>query len=332
MNGLALKMINRENFLSVLSETAEARPWQKAYLLMYSSLWQGIVTDPDLMLLPIDDHVVHRGDGVFDVMRCVSGKIYQMEAHLSRLERSARAISLLAPPGYERVRELIPTLVVKAGERDCVIRIMLSRGPGGFSTNPFECPVSHMYINVLRYRPLPAHWYVEGIPVVTSRIPIKKAFYANIKSCDYLPNVLLKMDAVKSGCHYAVGLDEEGFLAEGSTENVGILSSDGTLKFPGLEHTLAGVTLRRVFELAEGMARENRIRGVQFARMTPQEAYAASEMMLMGTSINILPVVSCDGRRIGNGRPGPVARRLSQLLESDMRENTDLLTEVRWER
>ena len=126
------------------------RDWQEAYLVMYSSQWNGFVTDPDLMLVPIDDHLVHRGDGVFDVMRCVNGKIYQMEAHLQRLERSAKAIALELPPDYNGIREIIKTLVLKGGEKDCLVRVVLSRGPGGFSTNPFECPASQMYINVIR--------------------------------------------------------------------------------------------------------------------------------------------------------------------------------------
>ena len=74
---------------------------------MYSSQWRGFVTDPALMMVPIDDHLVHRGDGVFDVMRCVDGKIYQMEAHLQRLERSARSISLRLPPEYNQVKDII---------------------------------------------------------------------------------------------------------------------------------------------------------------------------------------------------------------------------------
>jgi len=75
-----------------------------------------------------------------------------------------------------------------------------------------------MYVNVIRFRDLPDEYYEDGIPLVTSRIPIKKSFFANIKSCDYLPNVLMKMEAIEAGCKYSVGLDEDDFLAEGSSE------------------------------------------------------------------------------------------------------------------
>jgi len=324
-----LRLITRENFFSNVGH--HERVWQDAYVAMYSSLWNGFVTDPGLMLLPIDDHLVHRGDGVFDVMRCVHGKIYQMEAHIQRLERSADAISLELPPDYDRIREIIKTLVLKGKEKDCLIRIILSRGPGGFSTNPFECPASQMYINIIRYHQLSHKVYQEGVAVITSRVPIKKSFFATIKSCNYLPNVLMKMEAINTGCQYAIALDDDGFLAEGSTESIGVLSGDGILKFPGFENTLASITLTRTFQLAGTLVKEKAIKGVQFAKIPLEEAYSSSEIILMGTSINLIPVVSFDGSRIGNGSPGPVYSRLSSLLWEDMTENENLLTEIEWE-
>lgn len=321
-----LRLITQDNFFSNLA--SEKRPWQEEYLAMYSSQWHGFVKDPALMMVPIDDHLVHRGDGVFDVMQCVNGKIYQMEAHLERLERSAKAVSLDLPSDYKRVRDIIKTLILEGGEKDCLARVILSRGPGGFSTDPYESPSSHIYIIVVRYHKLPDEYYKEGIPIITSRIPIKKAFYATIKSCNYLPNVLIKMDAINAGCQYSITLDEEGYLAEGSTENVGVFSEDGVLKFPGFEKTLAGITVKRAFELAHKLVKEKLIKDVRFAKIPLDEAYLSSEIMLFGTSINILPVVRLDGRRIGNGSPGPVYSKLSSLIMEDMTENHDLLTEI----
>jgi branched-chain amino acid aminotransferase len=326
---MKFRAITKENFL--LNLGSQSRPWQNNYLIMYSSQWNGVTTDPDLMMIPIDDHVVHRGDGAFDVIRCVRGRIYQMEEHLKRLDRSAKAISLNLPPGYERIRDLIADLVAAGGERDCLIRVILSRGPGSFSANPFECPYSQMYVNVIRYRGLPDEYYREGIPIITSGIPIKKSFFANIKSCNYLPNVLMKMEAIEAGCKYSVALDEEGFLAEGSTENVGVLTADDIVKFPGFERTLSGITVNRLFQLSDHLVKEGVIRKVEFARISTEDAYQAKEMFLTGTSLNILPVVSYDDRRIGNGKPGQVYERLSSLLWEDMTENKDLLTEINWE-
>lgn len=323
-----LRLVTKKEFFEALPSGESPR--RGDYLAMYSSQWNGYVTDPDLMLVPFDDHLVHRGDGVFDVMRCVNGNIYQMEAHLRRLEGSARAISLVFPTGYSEIRELIAALILKGGQKDCIVRIILSRGPGSFTANPFDCPASQLYINVIRYHKYPDTYYTEGIPVVTSGIPIKKSFFAKIKSCNYLPNVLMKMEAIKAGCQYAVALDEDGALTEGSTENVAVLSPEGILKLPGFEKTLAGITAQRVFELAEMLVKEGRLRGVRFDKIPLEDAYNSSEMMLLGTSINILPVVRFDGRRIGKGRPGSTYRDLSSLLEKDLRENRDLLTKIEW--
>jgi branched-subunit amino acid aminotransferase/4-amino-4-deoxychorismate lyase len=327
---MRLRLVTKDDFFSHLFP--ENRSYQDDYLTMYSSQWQGYVSDPDLMLVPVDDHLVHRGDGVFDVMRCINGSLYQREAHLARLEDSARAVSLDLPPDYSRIREIINILIREGAEKDCIVRIVLSRGPGSFSINPFDCPSSQLYINVIRYHKPADKLYLDGIPLVTSGIPIKKSFFATIKSCNYLPNVLMKMEAVKKGCRYAVALDEEGFLAEGSTENVAVLSPDGILKFPGFEKTLAGVTAQRIHELADVLVKRKLIRKAQFAKISLEEAYLSSEMMLLGTSIKVLPVVSFDGRSIGKGRPGPVCGQLSALLQKDMMENKALLTRVPWEK
>ena len=326
---MELRLITKDNFFKHLG--VQNRPWQKDYLAMYSSQSGCVTTDPDLMIIPIDDHLVHRGDGVFDVIRCVRGKIYQMEEHLQRLDRSAKAISLDFPPDYGHVREIIKRLVLIGGERDCLIRVTLSRGPGSFSPNPYDCPSSQTYINVIRFRALPDKYYKEGIPVVTSRIPIKKSFFANIKSCNYLPNVLMKKEAIDLGCQYSIALDEHDLLAEGSTENIGLLTSDGILKFPKFERTLSGITANRVFQLAGELVKEKIIEDVEFAAISPEEAYQSREMFLTGTSLNLLPVVNYDGKRIGNGTPGPVYSRLSSLLWEDMTQNRELLTEIDWE-
>jgi len=323
-----LNAITRGNYFSNLGP--ENKPWHSDYLVMYSSWFKGFVTDPDLMLVPADDHLVHRGDGVFDVMRCINGKIYQMEAHLKRLERSAKAVLLNFPPEYSDIREIIKSLILKGKEKNCVIRIIISRGPGGFSTNPYECPSSQIYINIIRHHKLPEIDYLEGVSAITSRIPVKNSFFAVIKSCNYLPNVLMKMEAINAGCRYSVNVDDDGFIGEGSTENICVVSGEGYVQIPEFENTLAGTTAGRIFQLAQDLVKDKMVKGVQFAKISREDVYLSSEVMMMGTSINLVPVVRFDGRVIGNGVPGPVYSRLSSLLWNDMTENKDLLTEAGW--
>jgi branched-subunit amino acid aminotransferase/4-amino-4-deoxychorismate lyase len=326
---LNLRSITRKNFFSSLGP--KERQWQNNYLAMYSSWHHGVVTDPALMLVPIDDHLVHRGDGVFDVMRCINGRIYQMESHLKRLENSARAISLAFPPEYDEVRDIIKTLVLTGGEKDCIIRTIISRGPGGFSTNPFECPSSQLYINIVRYREVDEKGYREGISVVLSKVPVKESFFATIKSCNYLQNVLMKMEAINAGHKYSVNIDDNGFLGEGSTENIGIVSEDSYIKIPSFENTLAGITAKRIIDLADTLVKDKIIKGVRFAGISLEDVHLSQEVVLMGTSINILPVINFNGKIIGDGAPGPIYSKLSYLLWKDMHENKDLLTEIEWE-
>jgi branched-chain amino acid aminotransferase len=217
------------------------------------------------------------------------------------------------------------------GAKECLIRVLLSRGPGSFSTNPYDCPETQLYVNVFRHSGVRESYYREGIPLVTSPVPIKKSFFANIKSCNYLPNVLMKMDAIRAGCEYSVSLDEEGFLAEGSTENVAVLSDADILKFPGLERTLSGITADRVVELAADLVKDGMIKDVQFTQISQEEAYRSKEMFLTGTSLGLLPVVRYDERPIGAGVPGTVYNRLSSLLWEDMTKNESLLTRLDWE-
>jgi branched-subunit amino acid aminotransferase/4-amino-4-deoxychorismate lyase len=323
---MELKRITKENLFEEIGHRRGS--WQENYLAMYSSQWKGVTTDPDLMTLPSDDHLVHRGDGVFDVIRCVQSNVYQMEEHLQRLERSARAISLELPPDYKHVRRLIKHLVLLGGEKDCLIRAVLSRGPGSFTTNPYDCPSSQLYIHVIRFQSLPEAYYREGVAIITSRIPIKKSFFANIKSCNYLPNVLMKMEAIKAGCAYSVALDEDGFLAEGSTENIGVLTADRVLKFPEFERTLSGITANRVYRLSGQLVKQGLIREVRFAKIPLSEAHQAKEVVLTGTSLGVLPVTTYDGNRIGEGTPGPAYSELSRLLWKDMTENRELLTQI----
>ncbi len=312
---MQIRLITKQNIFSHLKK----RPWQENYLAMYSSLFQGFTTDPELMVIPVDDHVAHRGDGVFEVMRCVNGKVYKLEEHLARLERSAMKISLSLPPEYSRIREIIDELIKLSGEKDLLIRILVSRGPGSFSVNPYDCPESYIYVNSIKYKPPPARFYEKGVSLITSCVPIKKSFFATIKSCNYLPNVLMKMEAIHAGADFSVALDEDGFLAEGATENIAVLGEDNVLRFPKFERTLAGITAQQVFRFAEELVQQGFLASVRFDDIPKEAAYKAKEILLTGTTIEVVPVVKYDNHIIGDGKPGEVFKRLLNMLREDMK-------------
>jgi branched-chain amino acid aminotransferase len=304
------------------------KPFHHDYLAMYSSVLGGVVTHPFLMTIPLDDHMVHRGDGIFEAFKCVHGNIYNLQRHLERLERSARAVYLKLPATLEQITDLVVGTIRVAAARDCLIRLFVSRGPGGFTTNPYECPSSQLYIVVCRPSILPEEQYKQGVAIKTSSIPIKKSYFANIKSCNYLPNVLMKKEAVDAGVQYTVSIDENGFLGEGSTENIGLVTQDLVLKFPQFSRILKGTTVTRAAELARSLVGKGELKQVIFEDLTLNEAYTAAEILLFGTTFDILPAVVFDGHPIGAGSPGRVFQLVHELLEKDIRTNSARQTKV----
>lgn len=323
---VSMNEISKTNIFEILK--GKKWPWQEKYLVMYSSLWGGFTRDPDLMVIPVDDHLVHRGDGVFDSMRCVKGAIYQLDRHMLRLERSAKAIGIELPIGIEELKELVIFITKKGEEEDSIIRVTISRGPGGFSANPYECFGPQIYINVIKYTPPPNYYYEKGVSLITSQYPQKDPFFAKIKSCNYLLNVLMKKEAIDKGADYAVGVDKEGCITEGSTENIAILSRDMYLLFPPFDTVLTGTTALRIKELAMELVFKGVIKGAEETKVHQSQLYEAKEVFLTGTSINIVPVTSCDNKKISDGRPGEIFQSLKKMLENDMSNNRNLLTPV----
>lgn len=302
------------------------RPWHKNYLAMYSSYWGGIVTDPLLMTVPADDHLVHRSDGVFDVLKCINGQAYSLQAHLQRLQRSAAGIDLAMPAEFDRIDDIVRATVQAGGLRDVIIRLMVSRGPGGFSTNPYESPASQLYVIVYKLKTPPEQQYREGVPIISSNVPAKSSFFANIKACNYLLNVLVKKEAVEAGVEYGVSWDEDDCLTEGSTENIILVSQNGELLIPDFDRVLRGVTVLRVTELAETLVGEGLLTAVRTTRVSRDMAAVCREAMLCGTSLDVLPVSTWDGRPVSDGRPGPVTKRLLDMIRQDIAANPDRLT------
>ncbi|RJX28816.1 MAG: hypothetical protein C4525_15395 [Desulfarculus sp.] len=306
------------------------RPWAGDYLAMYSNWLGGIVTEPWLMSAPLDDHLVHRGDGVFEATKCLHGRIYLLQRHLERLHHSAAGIHLAPPLSRAQLTSLAQAVVRAGGEKDCMLRIYLSRGPGGFTTNPFECPEPGLYLMAGRIHPPAETAYEKGVQVGVSRVPSKSGFFASVKSCNYLPNVLLKREAVSRGWDFAVCLDAEGHLAEGSTENIGLVDQEGRLLLPRPDNILEGTTVRRAVELAQDMVSQGALAGVERRALRVADLEQAAEAMLFGTTLDVLPVTRLDGRPIGSGQPGPVARELLRRLRQDILHNPAMSTPA-WE-
>jgi branched-subunit amino acid aminotransferase/4-amino-4-deoxychorismate lyase len=304
------------------------RPYQSAYYAMYSSLWSGIVTDPLLMMVPADDHVVHRGDGVFEAVKCTGGALYNLQAHLDRLQASSDRLSLAWPWTRAEMIERILATVQAGGHPEAMVRIFVTRGPGGFAVNPYECPSTQMYcVSTALSRPFMEN-HPGGARVRTSGLPAKAAFMATVKNCNYVPNMLMKKEAVDAGVDFVAGYDENGFLTEGATENIGIVTADRRLIFPRLGGILPGTTMLRVMELARDLVGSDLLRQVETANLTRSDVMAAAELLITGTTVNVTAGVDYDGQPVGAGVPGPVQQALDALLIADMKNNPAVRTVV----
>ncbi len=300
----------------------------QAYHAMYSSWLGGIITDPALMLIPIDDHMVHRGDGVFEAFQCRQGGIYLLERHLDRLEDSAAMIGLAWPLSRADLREAILETIRAAKTGDCIIRLYISRGPGDFTPQPDTTLGSQLYIVITDFKPKDPAKYERGCLVQTSSIPVKKTFFANVKSCNYLPNVLMKKEAAEAGVDYTLSLDENGFIGEGGTENFALISKENEFLIPGFERILKGTTMIRMMELAGGLVQAGELSGVRQTGLKPEDAYQAREMLIFGTTASVLPAVQYDGRPIGTGKPDVFQKRFYDLLQADMTQNPEMITKI----
>jgi 4-amino-4-deoxychorismate lyase len=310
----------------VITQLAGLRARQPVkYSAFYSSQLGGIVTDPALMIIPFDDHMVHRGHGIFDTAGLIDGKIYDLEAHLDRFIRSAERSKLRLPGTRDEMRDIVVKTTAASGRRDGAIRYWLSSGPGSLELSPAPGAEPGFFVMVFAGLSYPDRWYTEGLRVMTTTYPIKPALYAVTKSTNYLPNVLMQMEAKESGFDNGVFIDANGHVGECSNMNVAFVTKNGVLLHPKFDHILAGCTAVRLLELARVLQDRGELTRIEVRDIPVAEARMASEMLLLGSSVKVAPIVQWDDRPVGDGRPGSIARALLDLLEEDMRSSDRLI-------
>uniref|UniRef100_A0A5B6YZB4 Uncharacterized protein n=2 Tax=Davidia involucrata TaxID=16924 RepID=A0A5B6YZB4_DAVIN len=284
-------------------------------LAMYSSIFGGIVTEPAAMVIPMDDHMVHVGHGVFDTATIADGYLYEFDQHLDRFLRSACVAKIIPPFDREGIRKILIQTVSASKCRKGSLRYWLSAGTGNFHLSPSGCQPA-LYAIVLKDQS-PSHQ--KGVKVITSLVPIKPPLFASIKSVNYLPNVLSKMEAEENGGLAAIWLDNDGFVAEGPHMNVAFVTKQKELLMPRFDKILSGCTVTRVLALAEELVRDGMLRGIRLGNVSVDEGKRADEMMLFSSSLLVRPVLHWDNQIIGDGKEGPVAMALLNLMQEDMK-------------
>jgi len=317
---VSLKILSREEIF------AEAPKWRELggadYRAMYSSVFGGVVTDPALMVIPVDDRVVNRGDGIFEYFPFTSGCVYCLDAHMARLKKSAEIISLELPFEIETISQIILETIGISGCRDGGVRMFVTRGIGDFGCDPTTSKGSQLYIVVLSSKfsdSFPARLLEEGATAVTVHVPPKMGFYAQVKTTDYVLNAMVDLEARRHNAHFGVWFDADGYLTESSTENVAIVSSDGVFKYPTFAHMLKGTGLLRGLQLAQDLVASGELKGILQTNIPQPELYESAEVLILSSG-TVLPVVKYDGRTIGSGKPGPIFHRLNELFQKDMTE------------
>jgi 4-amino-4-deoxychorismate lyase len=310
----------------VLAELQTLRSGQPVeYWAFYSSQLKGIVTDPSLMVIPFDDHIVHRGHGIFDTAAIVGGKIYDLEAHLDRFLLSAARSKLNLPASRGEITDIIVQTAAASGRRDGSIRYWLSSGPGSLELTPARGAEPGFFVMIFAGLSYPERWYAAGLRVMTTTYPIKAPLYAITKATNYLPNVLMQMEAKEKGFDNGVFIDEDGNVGESSNMNVAFVTRNSVLVHPKFDHILSGCTSLRLLELARAHQERAGVAKVEVRDISVAEARASREMLLLGSSIKVAPVIQWDDQVIGDGKPGPVSKALLQLLEEDMRTGNRLI-------
>jgi 4-amino-4-deoxychorismate lyase len=323
----AVPVLSQDDVLTKLRTAVHPAAAQQYYAL-YSSILGGIVTDPALMIIPFDDHMVHRGHAVFDTAAIVNGMMYQLEAHLNRFERSASMARIPLPCPRSQMREIILETAGASGRREAAVRYWASVGPGGFGLAPTECVGSSFHVMIYAASKTPASTYTEGLKFITSSIPIKPPYFARCKSTNYLPNALVVMEAKDKGADNGIFIDAHGMIGESSNMNVAFVTTDRVLRHPTFDAILTGCTVTRVLELAKTLVANGQLKDIVVADVSLEEARQAAEMLLVGSSVHVAPITQWDGQPVGDGKPGPIAKALLELIETDMREGRDQLIPI----
>lgn len=320
--------------LAVLtSEEVLSRLRQKApptLYAAYSSVFGGIVTDPALATVPLDDHGFHRGHAVFDTCNVSKGRAFGLSFHLDRLLRSAAAARITNVPSKEELRSTILQTIAATRKRDGVyVRYWLTAGHGDFSISPKSLGAASFFVAV--HKDMHSAEKPRGLSAATItsfEISLKPHLLATMKSNNYLMNALVAMEAESRGANLGIQLNAEGELAESSVSAIAIVDRAGMLRSPVPQEAgiLASTTWASTVRLALELQREGLLEGVREGTVRAEELGTAREIFSLGGGW-VEPVTHLDGRPINGGAPGPVFQALDVAIRNDFDnpEHTDAI-------
>ncbi|HOK79417.1 MAG TPA: branched-chain-amino-acid transaminase [bacterium] len=275
-------------------------------------LWiylDGKFVDEKHAKISVFDHGLLYGDGVFEGLRSYDGKIFRLYQHIQRLYKSAKAILLEIPVSMEEMAEIIKKTVKKNKLRDSYIRVVVTRGVGDLGLDPRKCPEPTIFVIASRINLYPEEYYEKGLSVVTipTRRNLTESLNPAIKSLNYLNNILAKIEATNAGAMEGLFLNNDGYIAECTGENIFIVVENKLLTPPIFAGALDGITRDAVIQIGKEIGLD-----VEEKLLTRYDLYNSDECFLTGTAAEIIPVTLIDGRKIGSGKLGSLTRKIRE--------------------
>eukprot|EP00435_Cladocopium_sp_Y103_P012132 s701_g3.t1 len=317
-----LDVLDRDAFLEK-SKAARLRRNPRGHFIkaMYNSLVDAIITDPELMVLPLDDHAIVRGHAVFDTCTLANGCVYRLGIHLDRLFTSASLARLKLPFGdseeenRRRITEIVCETCVASGLRNGGVRFFLTAGPGNFGYTSAGCEPA-FYVTVLSGEKSAEVKATTESLVPATEVPMKPTLLATLKSNNYLLNCMLAMTAQDRGGNFGINYRADGTISEGCVANCGIVTKEKVFITPPFDGILAGTTMRKAMQLIKEhlQGEDKEIKEVRQEPMHKDQLFEAKEVMMTSGDLGVAPVTSIDGKTIGDGQVGPVAKKLKELI------------------
>ncbi len=267
------------------------------------------LVDENEAKISVFDHGLLYGDGVFEGIRVYDGRVFELDAHIRRLFESARALRLPIPMSREELVAAVETTVRANHVGDGYIRLVVTRGVGTLGLNPFTCKKANLFIIADKIQLYPQEVYEKGMKVISATTvrnhPL--AISPQVKSLNYLNNIMAKIEALDSNVPEAIMYNHEGYVAEATGDNVFIVKNGIVCAPPVEAGSLEGITRAVVIRLARKEGLE-----VVEKNLTRFDLYVCDEFFLTGTAAEVIGVVQIDGRTIGDGAVGPVTRLLRE--------------------
>jgi len=269
--------------------------------------------------ISIYDHGFLYGDGVYEAIRAYDGNVFKLREHLDRLYESAKSIKIEIPISKEELSRLVIEALRKNQLRNSYIRIVISRGRGKMGVDPRNCTRPTVVIMVEPREPLFGE-NPKGISAIMSSLRRTPSWSLDprIKTLNYLNNIMAKIEAIEAGAEEAIMLNEQGYVAETSTENIFIVKN-GTVSTPHpSQGVLRGITRDAVISAARELGYP-----VEERPMTVHELYNADEVFVTGTAAELVPIVKISGRKIGEGKAGPIFSRVLGRFKESIKKSTE---------